>query len=34
MENKDELKEIDIKNCVRYYFHDVVKIQDFDLHNI
>ena len=34
MENKDELKEIDIKNCVCYYFYDVVKIQDFDLDNI
>ena len=29
MESKDELKEIDIKNRVRYYFDD--KIKDIDI---
>ena len=28
MENKDELKEIDIKNCVCYYFADIIKYID------
>ena len=25
-----ELKEIDIKNCMRYYFDEIIKIEDFD----
>ena len=25
MESKDELKEIDIKNCACYYFDDIIK---------
>ena len=30
MENKDELKEIDIKNCICYYLGDI-KFQDRDI---
>ena len=26
MASKDELKEIDIKNCTSYYFDDIIKI--------
>ena len=33
MESNDELKEIDIKNCT-YYFVDIIKIENFDFHNI
>ena len=33
MEN-NELKEIDIKYCTYYYFDDIIKIEDFDFHNI
>ena len=29
MESNNELKEIKIKN--RYYFNDIIKIEDFDL---
>ena len=25
-----ELKEIDIKNCMCYYFDEIIKIEDFD----
>ena len=32
MEN-NELKIIGIKNCVCYYFYDIVKIEDFDFDN-
>ena len=28
MEIKDELKEIDIKNCTCYYFDDIVTIRN------
>ena len=34
MDNNDELKEIDIKNCTCYYFDDIIKIEDFNLDNI
>ena len=34
MESNDKLKEIDIKNCTCYYFHDIIKIEDLDLDNI
>ena len=34
MESKNELKEIDIKNYICYYFDDIIKIVDFDLDNI
>ena len=30
MESNDELKETDVKNCTCYYFHDVIKTEDFD----
>ena len=30
----DELKEIDIKNRTCYYFHGIIKIEDFNLDNI
>ena len=28
MESKDELKEIDIKNCTCCYFNDVIRCRD------
>ena len=31
MENKDELKEIDIKNRTCYYFVDVMRVGDISL---
>ena len=31
---KNELKEIDIKYCTCYYFDNVIKIEDFNFHNI
>ena len=34
MESNDKLKEIDIKNCIFYYFDDMIKIEDLDLDNI
>ena len=34
MESNDELKEIDIKDCMCYYFYDIIKIEDFDFGNI
>ena len=34
MESNDKLKEIDIKNRTCYYFDDISKVKDFDLHNI
>ena len=30
MESKDELREIDIKNCTFYYFDDILKAWDRD----
>ena len=33
MESNDKLKEIDNKNCVYYYFDDIIKIEDFGLVN-
>ena len=33
MEN-DELKNVSIKNCMCYYFNDVITIEDFDFDNI
>ena len=32
--NKNELKEIDIKNYTCYYFDDTIKIEEFDINNI
>ena len=34
MESNDKLKEINIKNNACYYFDDIIKFGDFDLHNI
>ena len=34
MESKDELKEIDIKNCKYYYFDDLMRVIDFDFSDI
>ena len=31
MESNDELKEIDIKSCTCYYFHEIIKMEDFNL---
>ena len=33
-ESNDKLKEIDIKNCMCYYFDDMIKIEDFYLDKI
>ena len=33
MDSNDELKEIDIKNDTRYYFDDIITIEDFNLNN-
>ena len=33
MEN-NEIKNIPIKNCMCYYFHEMVELGDFDLDNI
>ena len=30
MKSKDELKEIDIKNCTCYYFDDIMRVTDID----
>ena len=30
MKSKDELKEIDIKNCMCYYFDDIMRFIDID----
>ena len=34
MEINDELKEINAKNCMCYYFDDIIKFEDFHLDNI
>ena len=34
MDSNDELKEIDIENCMCYYFEDIIKIEGFNLDNI
>ena len=34
MDSNDELIEINIENCTRYYFDDIIKIKDFDFDNI
>ena len=33
MKSNAELKEIDIKDCTRYYFDDIIKIVDFYFDN-
>ena len=30
MECNDKLKEIDIKICTCYHFHDIIKVKNFD----
>ena len=34
MESKDKLKEIDIENCMCYYFDDIMKARSIDSGNI
>ena len=34
MKSKDELKEIDVKNCMCYYFNDIIKDIDINFDNI
>ena len=34
MKNKNKLKEIDIKNRVRYYFHDSINGEKINFSNI
>ena len=34
MENNDKLKETNIKNRTCYYFHDIIKIEYFEINNI
>ena len=34
MDSKDELKEIDIKNRMGYYFDDIIKIEDLNLDDV
>ena len=34
MERNNILKEISIKNCMCYYFDDIIKIAEFDFNNI
>ena len=34
MENNDKLKDINIKNCIYYYFDDIIKIEDIYFNNI
>ena len=34
MGSKDELKGIDLKNRMCYYFADIIRVGDFDFNNI
>ena len=34
MKSKDELKEIDIKNCTCYYFDDIMRVIDIGFSDI
>ena len=34
MESTDELIKINIKKCTCYHFHDILKIEDFNLDNM
>ena len=34
MDSNDELKEIDIKNRMGYYFDDIIKIEDLNLDDV
>ena len=31
MENNSELEEVDIKNCMSYYYDNIIKIEDVDI---
>ena len=31
MESKDELKEIEIRNCMCYYFDDIMRVRETDI---
>ena len=33
MESTVELKEIDIKNCTCYYFHDIIRVWDTNIYS-
>ena len=33
MKSKDELKEIDIKNCTCFYFDDIIRARNRDIHS-
>ena len=30
----NNLREIDFKNCIFYYFNDIIKVENFDFDNI
>ena len=34
MESKDELKEIDVRNCMCYYLDDIMKVAVIDFKDI
>ena len=34
MDSNNELIGTDVKNCMCYYFHDIMKVRDFDFHDI
>ena len=34
MKNNDKWKEINITNCMCFYFDDIIRTKDFDLDNI
>ena len=34
MKSKNELKEIDVKNCASYYFDDLINGTDINFNNI
>ena len=34
MESKDELKEIDVRNCMCYYLDDIMKVTVIDFKDI
>ena len=34
MKRKDEFKKNDIKNCMCYYFDDIMKVDDINVDNI
>ena len=33
MESKDQLKKVNTKNCMYYYFDDVMKVEDINVNN-